>query len=171
MTQPQQGFLKDEIWLLTFNGAFQRNKVYIKNTIEKQRKSFREGLRGYIEDVIHPAYQKKVNDQNHGAYIISIIDYTRSFSHLLNNGELNVGAVQKLLNLSLKYYWCLGWLPEPPHFPVDSRIQKCIPAKSRKNWTAINSLEEYRTIIDCARGLLIKSESIATWELYKFKRN
>lgn len=171
MTQSQQEFIKNELWLLSFTGAFQRNNIYVKNITEPQRKSFREGLRSYIEDVIHPAYKKQVGDKPHGANIIAIIDYSRGFSKLLSNGELNVGTVQKILNLSLKYYWCLGWLPEPPHFPIDSRIQKCLPFKKRRPWTSIKTIDEYQTIINCARDLLLKGETLAIWELHNFKRS
>lgn len=171
MTLAQEVFLKDELWMLSFGGAFQRNKVYKDGVGEKEREDFRKGLRSYIEDVIHPAYKKQVEDKHHKAYIIAIIDYTRSFSKLLTNGELNVGTVQKILNLSLKYYWCLGLLPEPPHFPIDSQIQKCLPAKSRKSWTRINSLDEYQAIIDCTKSLLMEGESLASWELQNFKRS
>ncbi len=171
MTLAQEVFLKDELWMLSFGGSFQRNRVYNEGVGEKEREDFRKGLRIYIEDVIHPPYKKQVGDKFHGANIISIIDYSRGFSKLLSNGELNVGTVQKILNLSLKYYWCLGWLPEPPHFPIDSRIQKCLPFKSRKYWTGINNLSEYQTIITCAKGLLKEGESLAMWELTNFKRS
>lgn len=171
MLQAQRDFLKDEIWMLSFGGAFQRNAIYNGGVGEKEREIFRKRFQSYIVDMILPAYNKQVGDQNHRANIISIINYTRSFSKILRNGELNVGTVQKILNLSLKYYWCLGWLPEPPHFPIDSRIQKCIPNKHRKSWTRINNLDEYQAIIDCARGLLRGGESLASWELANFRRN
>ena len=171
MTLAQEVFLKDELWMLSFGGSFQRNGVYNEWVGEKEREDFRKGLRIYIEDVIHPAYKKQVGDKPHGANIIAIIDYSRGFSKLLSNGELNVGAVQKILNLSLKYYWCLGWLPEPPHFPIDSRIQKCLPFKKRRPWTSIKTIDEYQTIINSARDLLLKGETLAIWELHNFKRS
>ena len=171
MTDQQLCFIKDEIWLLLYAGAFQHNSIYVTHTKEYQRKAFREGLRNYIEDVVHTTYNNLVSDQNHGAYILSIIDYTRSFSQILNRGELNVGTVQKILNLSLKYYWCLDLLPEPPHFPIDRIIQKLLPASLRANWTQLQSLEDYQSIIDSVRNIKPNEMSLAAWELEYFKRN
>ncbi len=163
-------FLKDEIWLLTFGGSFQRNTVYKKEVSEKDRNKFRGELRSFLETEILPIYLNDVNDKVQYNSLTKIIQYSNKHKLILENDSLSIGTAQKLLNLVLKYYWCLGWLPEPPHFPVDSRIQKCIPAKSRKSWTAINSLEEYQSIIDCAKEQLKEGESLAKWELANFKK-
>lgn len=171
MTQPQQDFLKDEIWMLTIGGAFQRNKVYIDGISEKQREVFRKELRSYFEKEILPAYDKSMEHDAHCAMIEKIVTDSKRHESLLVKGSLSVGTAQKFLNLALKYYWCLGWLPEPPHFPVDSRIQQCIPVKHRKSWTAINSLVEYQAIVDCAKEQLKEGESLASWELDNFRRN
>lgn len=170
MTQPQQDFLKDEIWLLTFGGAFQRNKVYKEGVSEKQRELYRKELRGYFEKEILPAYDKSVEHDEHCAMIEKIANDSSKHKSILSKERLSVGTAQKLLNLVLKYYWCLGWLPEPPHFPIDSRIQTCLPAKGRMSWTKITSMGEYQGIIDCARGKLKEGETLARWELQNFKR-
>lgn len=111
-----------------------------------------------------------MGDSKHSAMIISIIENSKKHQSILNNACLSVGTAQKLLNLALKYYWCLGWLPEPPHFPVDSRIQESLPAESRMKWTSISKLDEYQSIIDCATEQLKEGESLARWELHNFKR-
>jgi hypothetical protein len=53
-------------------------------------------------------------------------------------GELGYkyGVAQKLLNLFLKYLWCLGTIAEPPHCPVD-RIIIGKTCYKDKNWTEI----------------------------------
>lgn len=171
MINDQQKFLKDEVWLLIYAGAFQHNLIYVENITDKQREDFREGLRSYIESVIHPTYQKPVDDKHHGNNILAIIEFTRSFSQLLNNGELNVGTVQKVLNLSLKYYWCLGLLNEPPHFPIDRTIQKLLPANVRINWTQIDSINQYQIIVNAISQIIPKNLSLATWELEHYNKN
>lgn len=170
MFQLQQDFLKTEIWLLTFGGAFQRNKVYKEGVTEKQRESFRIELRKYIESDILPTYQKTLTEEKHRAMIFAIAEHSTIYEAILINDRLSIGTSQKLLNLVLKYYWCLGWLAEPLHFPVDRQIQKSLPAKNRMSWTKITSLDEYQGVIDCARGLLKEGESLARWELDNFKR-
>lgn len=170
MTLAQQVFLKNEIWMLSFGGAFQRNTIYKEGVHEKERKAFRELLQLYVEDKILPTYKNTLDDKNHGAMIVAITEHATLHKDVLNNDALNVGTAQKLLNLLLKYYWCLGWLPEPPHFPVDSQIQKNLPAASRKSWTSISSFNEYDAIIAAARQQLKKGETLAQWELNNFKR-
>lgn len=171
MTQPHQDFLKDEIWMLTFGGAFQRNKVYKEGVSETEKRNFRKELQAYMESVVLPAYKKPITDERHSAIIYAIIEFSTMHSNSLAGGQLSVGTAQKLLNLVLKYYWSLGWLPEPPHFPIDSRIQTCLPVKSRMSWTKITSLDEYQNIIDCAKEQLKEGESLARWELANFRRN
>lgn len=156
--------------MLTFGGAFQRNTIYKKGVGEKERKAFRESLQIYVEDNILPTYKNTLDDKKHSAMILAITKHATLHKDILNSDALNVGAAQKLINLLLKYYWCLGWLSEPPHFPVDSRIQKCIPGKSRKSWTAINTLSDYQSIIDCVKEQLKDGESLAEWGLANFKR-
>ncbi|WP_271425193.1 hypothetical protein [Aequorivita sinensis] len=171
MTQPQQDFLKNEIWMLTFGGAFQRNKVYAEKVSEKQREVFRKELRNYFEKEILPAYDNGVEHDEHCAMIEKIVADSSKYKSILSKERLSVGTAQKLLNLVLKYYWCLGWLPEPPHFPIDSRIQTYLPVKSKMSWTKIKSMDEYQGIIDCARRELKDGESLARWELANFRRN
>ena len=47
--------------------------------------------------------------------------YSKKFSR--NGISFKIGHSQKLLNLMLKYYWCLEWLKyTPPHCPIDRMI-------------------------------------------------
>lgn len=171
MAAAQQIFLKTEIWMLTFGGSFQRNKVYAEKVSEKQREVFRKELRSYFEKEILPAYNKAVEHYEHCAMIEKIVTDSSKYKSVLSIEKLSVGTAQKLLNLVLKYYWCLGWVPEPSHFPVDSRIQTCLPVKNRMSWTKITSLDEYQTIIHCAKEQLKEGETLARWELANFRGN
>lgn len=170
MTTQQQEFLIDEIWLLSFNGAFSRNTIYKPNVTDNQKQEFKKALRTYIEKVIHPGYKTVVDDALHRSFMIAIMEASKDFSTILKYGQLNVGTVQKLLNLSLKYYWCLGLLEKPPHFPIDRIIQKKLPWSQRVNWTDINTLEQYDTLIENFRALCPKGKSLAEWELENFNR-
>jgi len=167
----QQIFLKDEIWLLSFSAALQRNRVYNASATELKRKAFRRELKDYIISNILPLYKKEVTPKQHEAFLVSIIDNSKYHKSILGNGQLNIGTAQKLLNLVLKYYWCLGWIEEPPHFPVDRIIQKSLPAKRRRTWTKIYSIEDYMTVIDAARNQLKDGETLAQWELKNYQRN
>lgn len=167
----KQEFLKDEIWLLTFGGAFQHSGIYKNKTKEKERTYFRNMLRGYIEQTILDSYKTAVTDDAiHIENIKAISNYTANFKEILK-APINIGISQKLLNLVLKYYWCLGILPEPPHCPVDRIIQQKIYKQPLVNWTQLDSIDTYLQIINDARDLAKKNGvSIAKWELENFNR-
>ncbi|MBN3196976.1 hypothetical protein [Pectobacterium versatile] len=59
------------------------------------------------------------------------------------------GVAQKLLNLLLKYLWCLGNIPEPPYCPVDRIILEKTSFRGKVNWTIITRTSEYQRAI-CA---------------------
>lgn len=166
----KQDFLIEEIWLLTFGGAFQHSGIYKANTKEKERTYFRNMLKGYIEQVIFKKYKQTVTDQEHLENILNISSYTASFKEVLK-APINIGISQKLLNLALKYYWCLEILPEPPHFPVDRIIQQKIYKQPKVNWTQLNNVDMYMQIINDARVLARQNNlSLAQWELENFVR-
>lgn len=166
----KQDFLIEEIWLLTFGGAFQHSGIYRANTKEKERTYFRNMLRGYLEQLIINTYKQPVSDEEHIENITGISNYTASFKEVLK-APINIGISQKLLNLALKYYWCLGMLPAPPHFPVDRIIQQKIYKQPLVNWTQLNDVNMYVQIINDARALAKNSNlSLAQWELENFVR-
>lgn len=170
MNEYQKKFLEQEMWLLSFNAAFQRNKIYNKEATDRKRKEFREELKGYISNNILPLYKNSVSEEQHKAFLISIVDVSKYHSPILINGQISIGTAQKLLNLILKYFWCLGRIKEPIHFPIDNIIQKHIPVKIRRKWTEICSLEEYMSVINSAKAQLSKGETLAKWELSNFDR-
>lgn len=170
MQAKQQAFLIEEIWLLTFGGAFQHSGIYKAKTKEKERTYFRTKLRGFIEHVILVKYEKLVSDQQHIENIKAICEYTANFNDVLK-APINIGISQKLLNLALKYYWCLGILPEPPHFPVDRIIQLIIYKQPLVNWTQLTCADTYMQIVNDVRVLAKKeNQSLAHWELVNFDR-
>lgn len=165
----KQDFLIEEIWLLTFGGAFQHSGIYKANAKEKERTYFRNMLQGYLQQTILKKYKSVVLDQEHLENIQRISDFTTSFEVL--KAPINIGISQKLLNLALKYYWCLGLLPEPPHFPVDRIIQQKIYKQPIVNWTQLNNFDVYMQVVNDARVLAKKDNlSLAQWELENFNR-
>ena len=167
----QQAFLIDEIWLLTFGGAFQHTGIYKPNTIEKERTYFRTMLRGYIENIFLIQYKMQVtNDAAHLENIQDICKFTEVFTEVLK-APINIGVSQKLFNLALKYYWCLGIIPEPPHCPVDRIIQQRLYKYPLVNWTQLTCSDTYMQIIqDIRTKAKADKQSIAQWELTNFDR-
>ena len=79
--------------------------------------------------------------------------------------------VETLMNMMCKYYWCAGYIKEPPHLPIDrSNLTKAgIKGKDMVNWTQIEDKNEYKSIIDKIRKKL-GSQSLAEWEIVNWKR-
>jgi hypothetical protein len=88
----------------------------------------------------------------------------------LNNGRLRFGIAQKLINLYLKYRWCLGQIPTPPHCPFDRIIISKIGLYNGViNWTEIDCPNTYRSLVEKAQ-IKAGEMSIAEWELLEFSR-
>jgi hypothetical protein len=166
-------FIKDEIWMLTIGGAFQRANVYEALTSEDERNVFKNELKDFINILSEQYISSSIDEKKHIENIHSIKIFTSKFRSLLNGGSLNFGISQKLLNLYLKYLWCLDILKvAPPHFPVDSIIQSKLKVKTPYPWTKMNDEIEYLKIIQKAKDELVNSEAtnLAELELHLFNR-
>jgi hypothetical protein len=147
----------------------QRHKVYADNADDDAKDSFREGLSSFVETVVLGKYTKMVAEEDHLENILSLKNYSEySYPTVLYNNEYKIGTAQKLLNLTLKYYWCLDWISVPPHCPIDSIVLKRADIKG-ENWTEIVSIEKYQKIINQIREYAGKTD-IATWELENYHR-
>ena len=186
LQESQYEFIQNEIWILTFGGAFQRSNIYkSKGQEEQQKAAFKKGIRAYIENNILDSYRTAiVSDEKHIDNIKKVSDYSSNFSELFNNEKINFGIAQKMLNLYLKYMWSLGHIQEPPHFPIDRIIQELlnkemknlgIKGQALKPWTQFTDELHYVKVINSARDLILKKESftnhsLAELELALFQR-
>ena len=101
-----------------------------------------------------------------------MIDFANKIdSGLLGEHGYKFGVAQKVLNLALKYYWCLGHIIEPPHCPVDRIIIDKTIYRGKINWTQILTEEEYLKVISAIKSLAEQQKfTIAQWELYNYVR-
>ena len=81
--------------------------------------------------------------------------------------RIRIGSAQKALNLFLKYLWCIGEAPEPPHCPFDFQIISKLPPAVRCNWTELDSIETYRALVAAAKTAAA-GQSLAEWELAEY---
>lgn len=93
----------------------------------------------------------------------------RGSPRLLARRTLQIRRTQKLLNLVLKYHWCLGQISEPPHCPIDRIIIQKIHLRGRVNWTEIVDEDQYRAVIEAVRRKA-EPESITRRELRNYRR-
>ena len=185
LKESQHSFIQNEIWMLTFGAAFQRANIYNKTASEERRGYFKTMTRGFIENVVLDSYKtEKVSDEQHVENIKKISEYSSNFSEIFQEGKINFGIAQKILNLYLKYMWSLGHIEEPPHFPIDRIIQSKLIGHTRqlgikpialKPWTQFNDEKHYLEVIKSARDLILNNEyyakhSLAELELLLFDR-
>ena len=148
-----------------------------------KRKEFRWGIRNRIESIVHNKYETtEVSSGDHIKALLDLKEWIDSKyyhllanqSHIIAKGEITLGVVQKLLNLYLKYQWCLSLvcMPPPPHCPFDriviSKMNLCNPPA----WTQMNSVQEYEDLVNKASEEANKEGcTIAEWELNLFLEN
>jgi len=177
-------YIINELWILSIAGSFQRANIYTPNSLSASKKAFKKDLKVYLEQLIKDQYFNEVNELTHLANIHALSEYSKKFATLLRNGKLNFGVSQKILNLFLKYIWCLKLIPMPPHFPVDRMIQVELNNKAKEKgfktrvivpWTQLEDDSDYLEIIIFAKKIKNADKkyanmSLAEMELALFNR-
>jgi hypothetical protein len=173
MKKDKTDFIKKEIWFLTVSSAFQRANIYKSEVNDDDKKKFKKDLFNFI-DKIAKGYLLGVDESNHLDNIKKISMAFVPHKQILQEGQLNFGVSQKLLNLYLKYLWCLEKIKlPPPHFPVDRKIQEKFRMNEVKSWTRMEGEvgeSDYLKIIQKAKDYMLecKFNSIAELELFLF---
>lgn len=173
MNESQRKFLKNEFFMLSWGAAVQHNGVWNKNTTDKEKGIFRKNIKIFLEDKLSKDYSKrKVTEDEH----IAIIEDLQSESEkqgkdLLIGDCLNFGTCQKLLNMMCKYYWCVGFIEEPPHLPIDRINLENAEIKDNDmvNWTEIEEPDVYIKLINDIREKT-SGQSLAQWEVDNWER-
>ncbi|MBN3841398.1 hypothetical protein [Burkholderia sp. Ac-20349] len=180
-------FLVGEHVTLAWSASTQRTKCYLpkvraaKNDAVAKRKAaqqeatrnrFRADVLTFIRDRLLPSYVDGCAEDLHYENLALLIAYgTQKGSTVLRDGIYRAGIAQKLLNLLLKYFWNLGLIPPPPHCPVDRIILAKVPGTARLNWTDIDTIDQYRSVITALRTRAdAEGETLAVWEATRFSR-
>ncbi|SFG84557.1 hypothetical protein SAMN04487988_10917 [Algoriphagus hitonicola] len=163
--QEQKEFLKEQLWSSTIGAATSRaGNIYKVGTTGEDKKSFKKALHEFVTEMIQNHYEATTLDEpTHLKNIKELKEYTTRFGFV----NFRFGHAQKVLNLYLKYLWCLGLVQEPPHFPVDRLIQQKMKIKNPTNWTKNMEEDDYIKVIEEARILATREnfKSIAALEL------
>jgi len=164
----QREFIESQIWSLSIAGAFQHGKIYHKNPLftDKEKAKFKSELKEIIGSKIN-----QLNANENEGFIATLKGIQDRINAMIeSNGystgiqHFRFGTLQKLVNLYLKYQWCIGWQPEPPHCPFDGRILERL--KVSDQWTKSDSSDEYRNWVTKAQDKAeSKGKTIAQWEL------
>jgi hypothetical protein len=164
MDDKKERYLRNELQTLSILGALGRSRTYLKTVSEEDKASFRNALRFKIDE-ISENYRTTVSEEGHILNIIKLSDeLTSQFPNCLIKERFRIGIAQKVLNLYLKYLWCLGLIPTPPHCPFDSIVIKHLYGCGDLSWTSIDSIEDYKKLVNAAKETA-NGKSIAEWEL------
>ena len=173
-------FIINELWQLSIAGAFQRSGIYTSGADEALKKQFKSELKTDLEGFIKAQYFKPCDEAQHLKNIQELSEHTKKYAALLKNGQLNFGVSQKVLNLFLKYLWCLKLIPTPPHFPVDRLLQVALNKKAKANgfktreivpWTQLEDENDYLEIINFAEKIKNVDKAYATMSLAEMELN
>ena len=162
LSKEQEQFLKEMFFGSSWRAAMTRHPVWgnaYKDNSAK-RVAFRLQVRQKAESFLVDYKDKTPPEDLHLKDIETLIALSKELGN-----ELTVGTVQKLFNLLCKYYWCAGFIQEPPHLPVDRIMLQSI--KSNQAWTKLDSMDEYKEIIAAFKKKSKEDgvESLAQWEL------
>ena len=170
------GFIANELWILAWAASVQRAKLYkgkeYKDSPSKEVNKFREDVIGFITEKIIPQYINGCTEEQHYKNIDDLIVHANRIDPgILGISGYKYGVAQKLLNLALKYYWCLGLVKEPPHCPVDRIVISKTRYNGKINWTQITEKSQYQNVIEEIRALANRKQlSIPKWELTFYSR-
>jgi len=156
--------MQDEIFSLTLMATVQRAKVYSPNPSAQSRHDFQATLRSELKKITK-GYKHQVDEKTHIQNIVRLTE-TISDQHraILNGKKFRIGVAQKALNLYLKYLWCLGKIPQPPHCPFDFRIIAKLSDYKGPRWTDLDCEKDYRSLVAAAK-LKAQGVPLAVWEL------
>lgn len=170
MSEEQWQFLEGEFLTLTVDAAIGHGTpTYVPNPTPEQRIALGRALRNGLRRLV-PRYSGVVDEQEHVQNIKALAsDVASHCAPFLVGGRLRFGRAQKALNLYLKYLWCAGRIPVPPHCPFDTivieRLWARLPPEYRTaSWTAVEDDAPYLAWVSAA-SKVAGPETLADWEL------
>ncbi len=158
-------FIEKIILGKTIQAAFQRGEVYAEGIPRKSRIALHKSIKEELKRMASNYYNNFVSEDDHIKNIEQLSDtITERHGDILKCHKLRIGTAQKLLNVYIKFLWCLGEINRPHHCPVDRIVLKKI--KDDRKWTDLKTIENYKDIISKIRDYVvsIEEESIAEWE-------
>lgn len=161
-------FIHTMILRNSVNAALQRANVYNDGFSQQMRKNFRESAKNWLSN-FGDAYD--VGNMNEEGWCVAITNFKAElenyFANCLRGGQINIGVIQKMISLYLKYRWLLGDPQKRPFFAViDRGIMDVAGVENPPNWTELNDMEEYLLVVRRIDQFAVGAEypDGATWE-------
>ena len=163
----REEFLRQTALYNAIGAAFQRALIYGDGIDDGLKDQLKRDLEGHLRR-IETQYQRNVSSEKHLQTIAGVAkEMSDKHAHILKNGRFRVGIAQKAVNIYLKLLWCYGWIPEPPHCPIDSIVLAEVGDR-RTKWTKMDDIEDYRTAIERVQAYIRQAGSmmsLSKWEL------
>jgi len=160
-------FLRQTALFNAIGAAFQRSIIYSDSASTADKDQLKRALERCLRKV-ERQYASQVSSNKHLQTISGVArSISGHYAAILSNGRFRVGTAQKAVNIYLKLLWCYGWIPEPPHCPVDSIVLAAI-GDAKTKWTKIADIAEYSKVIDAIRQHIAETSpetSLSDWEL------
>lgn len=164
----QNEFLKEQLWDAAWRASTQRSRIYSAGVKERDKLIFRKDIKEKVFSILKDHRKSLLEDE-----LLKYITDIASLYKNKNSINFRVGQSQKILNLMLKYYWCLGWLEyTPPHCPIDRVIIEAAKVKIKGKtpaWTKMLSIKEYKEIISFIKKDITFS-CLSNWELCVYQK-
>ncbi len=164
----REEFLRQTALFNAIGAAFQRALIYVDGIENNAKEQLKRDLEEHLRR-IETQYQGSVSPEKHLQTIADVVKgMSRKHAHILKNGRFRVGIAQKAVNIYLKLLWCYGWVPEPPHCPIDSIVLAEVGDRQTK-WTKMDDIKEYSASIERIQAYILRAGSkvsLSKWELY-----
>lgn len=141
-------------------------RVYSETATNPQREALRNELRVRLIEIAVACSAASAEEAHiQGISKLVALLGERAPIGCLNEGCLSFGVGQKMVNSYLKYLWCAGRIPTPPHCPFDDIIIRklSLPPGCGPKWTEAGE-SDYRLWVNAAKRLA-GPRSLAAWEL------
>jgi hypothetical protein len=123
--------------------------MWQRNSSSRQ---FQQALRSSLKR-FEPSYPDAVSEADHVRNIVALSEQlSADYGDALAARRFRIGAAQKALNLYLKYLWCIGKIPTPPHCPFDGNVINVLPGCRGISWTALDDMKRYMMLVGAARA-------------------
>ena len=143
-------------------------RVYVAQVSPEQRWKLRSVIQKALIRITEQ-YFRPVAEEGHIQNIRELMtEVSQVCQPFLNEGYINFGISQKVLNSYLKYLWCNSQIPLPPHCPFDAIIIRklALPNGCCSQWTKGDE-NAYRVWIVAAKSAA-GTEPLSKWELLQW---
>ena len=159
-------FLDDVYLTNAMSDALRRSCTYSDDAKDSDKEQCRNELKSALSEIAR-RYQHVVDEQQHIDNIHGLkTRISQRCKTTLRGGTLRFGVAQKAVNVYLKYLWCAGAIPIPPHCTFDDTIigKLKLPSNCSTTWTMTDSQQDYDQWVSAAK-VLAGAEPLAAWEL------